>query len=57
MHLQMKKKLTDIANWLKSEVDGKIYTGHCTGERGMNLMSPILKDKLERIYTGRKITF
>ncbi|MGF7118756.1 MBL fold metallo-hydrolase [Methanobacterium oryzae] len=51
------EEIEDIAKWLKSEVDGKIYTGHCTGERGMNLMKPVLKDKLEMIYTGIKITF
>lgn len=51
------KEIEDIATWLKSEVSGQIYTGHCTGERGMNLMNPILKDRLERIYTGMKIIF
>jgi len=51
------EEIEDIANWLKSEVSGQIYTGHCTGERGMNLMKPILKDRLERIYTGMKIIF
>jgi len=51
------EEIEDIAKWLKSEVSGQIYTGHCTGERGMNLMKPILKDRLERIYTGMKIIF
>jgi 7,8-dihydropterin-6-yl-methyl-4-(beta-D-ribofuranosyl)aminobenzene 5'-phosphate synthase len=45
-----------IAEWLKSEVDGQIFTGHCTGERGINLMKPILKEKLQRINTGLKIS-
>lgn len=51
------EEVKDIAEWLKSEVDGQIYTGHCTGERGINLMRPILKNRLERICTGLKINF
>ncbi|MBI5680483.1 MAG: MBL fold metallo-hydrolase [Methanobacterium sp.] len=49
------EEIEDMAHWLKEEVAGQIYTGHCTGERGMNIMEPILNDKLERIYTGMKI--
>ena len=52
-----KEEIDEMAKWLKSEVSGQIYTGHCTGERGMNLMKPVLKDRLERIYTGMKIIF
>ncbi len=52
-----KEEIEDTAEWLKNEVDGQIYTGHCTGKRGINLMKPILKDRLERIYTGMKISF
>lgn len=55
--LASKEEIEDIAELLKSGVSGQIYTGHCTGERGMNLMKPILKDQLERIYTGMKIIF
>lgn len=55
--LANEEEIENIANCLKSKVQGKIYTGHCTGERGMDFMKPILKDKLERIYTGLKITF
>ena len=51
-----KEEIEEMAQWLKSEVTGQIYTGHCTGERGFNIMKPILKDKLKRIYTGMKIT-
>lgn len=52
-----KEEVEEMAQWLKSEVTGQIYTGHCTGERGFNIMKPILKDKLKSIYTGMKITF
>lgn len=52
-----KEEIEEIAVWLKSEVTGQIYTGHCTGERGFNIMKPILNDKLKNIYTGMKITF
>ena len=52
-----KEEVEEMAQWLKSEVTGQIYTGHCTGERGFNIMKPILKDKLKNIYTGMKITF
>jgi 7,8-dihydropterin-6-yl-methyl-4-(beta-D-ribofuranosyl)aminobenzene 5'-phosphate synthase len=49
------EEIIEIANWLKSEVNGNIYTGHCTGKRGFDLMKPILQDKLKDIYTGMKI--
>lgn len=52
-----KEEIEEIAEWLKSEVAGQVYTGHCTGERAMNLMQPILKDKLNGVYTGMQITF
>ncbi len=50
-----KEEIEDIAEWLLLEGIESIYAGHCTGERGMDLMRPILKDKLKRIYTGMKI--
>ncbi len=50
-----KEEIEEMARWLKSGVTGQIYTGHCTGERGFELMNPILKDRLKRIYTGMKI--
>ena len=51
-----KEEIEEIALWLKSEVTGQIYTGHCTGERGFRLMKLILKDKLKSIYTGMQIS-
>jgi len=50
-----KEEIEEIANWLKLEVTGQIYTGHCTGKRGMEIMKPILNEKLKRIHTGMKI--
>jgi len=34
----------------------KIYTGHCTGERAMELLEQELGDMAVRIYTGMEIT-
>ncbi len=50
------EEVKDIAEWLKSEIDGQIYTGHCTGERGIKIMKPILKEMLSRIHTGMEIS-
>lgn len=33
----------------------KIYTGHCTGERAMELLQKELGDMVEQIYTGMEI--
>lgn len=55
--LASKEEIEDIAKYLKSEVKGQLYTGHCTGKRAMSMMEPILKDQLEGIYTGMKIIF
>lgn len=32
------------------------YTGHCTGQVAYDVMKPIMKDKLHRIYPGKTIT-
>ncbi len=51
-----KEEVEDIAEWLVIERVENVYTGHCTGDRGIDLMRPILKDKLKRIYTGMEIS-
>ncbi|MBP3926423.1 MAG: MBL fold metallo-hydrolase, partial [Clostridium sp.] len=33
----------------------KIYTGHCTGARAMELLEEELGDVVEQIYTGMEI--
>jgi 7,8-dihydropterin-6-yl-methyl-4-(beta-D-ribofuranosyl)aminobenzene 5'-phosphate synthase len=50
-----KEEIEEIAEWLKLEAAGQIYTGHCTGERAMKMMRPILKNKLNEIYAGMRI--
>lgn len=50
-------EIKEIAEWLVLERVEDVYTGHCTGKRGFNIMKPILNDKLKSIYTGRKILF
>lgn len=50
-----KEEIEEIAEWLISEGIENVYTGHCTGERGMGIMELILKNKLKRIYTGMEI--
>ncbi len=52
-----KEEIEGIAEWIILEGIEDVYTGHCTGERGMDIMRPILKNRLKRIYTGTKITF
>lgn len=34
-----------------------IYTGHCTGEEAFGILKEVLKDRLHRLYAGRKIVF
>ncbi|MGB9979890.1 MBL fold metallo-hydrolase [Methanobacterium sp.] len=50
-----KEEIEEMAEWISLEGIDNVYTGHCTGERGFELMIPILKDKLKKIYTGMKI--
>jgi 7,8-dihydropterin-6-yl-methyl-4-(beta-D-ribofuranosyl)aminobenzene 5'-phosphate synthase len=33
----------------------KIYTGHCTGEEGFYLLQSTLGDRIEQLFTGRRI--
>lgn len=62
-HMMKKDDYTDeeietiknIASEL-SESDTKFYTGHCTSMKAYDLMKPILKDKIEYINAGSKIT-
>jgi len=52
-----KEEVEEIAEWLVLEGINDVYTGHCTGERGIDIMGPILEERLNRIYTGMKIRF
>lgn len=49
----------DVVRQLAMELDKleveKIYTGHCTGQKGFQLLKEILGEKIESIYTGKEI--
>jgi 7,8-dihydropterin-6-yl-methyl-4-(beta-D-ribofuranosyl)aminobenzene 5'-phosphate synthase len=49
------KEIEGTSRWIKSEGIEKVYTGHCTGRYGFEIMQSILKDSLELFYTGKKI--
>ncbi len=50
-----KEEIEGLAEWIVLEGIENIYTGHCTGKRGMDIMRPILKERLKSIYTGMEI--
>ena len=43
------------SQWIKSEQIEKVYTGHCTGKYGYQIMETILGDRIEKLYSGKKI--
>ena len=48
-------EIEEISQWIKSESLEKVYTGHCTGKYGYQIMKTILEDRIEQLYTGKKI--
>ena len=50
------EEIEDTSKWIKSEGVKMVYTGHCTGKYGFEIMQSILKESLEMFYTGKKIT-
>lgn len=44
--------IKNIGNALREE-DIKIYTGHCTGERAVKILKPVLGQRIEEISTGK----
>ena len=50
------EEIEDISRWIKAEGVEKVYTGHCTGNYGFEIMQTILKDSLKQFYTGKEIT-
>jgi 7,8-dihydropterin-6-yl-methyl-4-(beta-D-ribofuranosyl)aminobenzene 5'-phosphate synthase len=48
--------ILQIAETLKSMNCGKIYTGHCTGKIGFNILKSVLGVQLNQISTGMNIT-
>lgn len=53
---ESKKEIQDIATELLKYSVKKVYTGHCTGQKGYEILKSIMGDTLEYIYTGRSIT-
>ncbi len=51
-----KEEIEDTSLWIKSEGLEKIYTGHCTGKYGFEIMQSILNESVEQFYTGKHIT-
>lgn len=35
----------------------KLYTGHCTGKKAMNILTEKLKDKFGMFYSGMQFSF
>jgi len=49
------EEIEGTSRWIKSEGVENVYTGHCTGKYGFEIMQSILKDSIEQLYTGKKI--
>lgn len=49
------EEINDIAKFLIDENIEKVFTGHCTGTKGFNILKSILNDKIKRIYSGMEI--
>ena len=49
------KEIEDTSRWIKSEGIEKVYTGHCTGKYGYQIMESILEDRIDQLCTGKKI--
>jgi len=50
------EEICDIAQFLINENVEKVLTGHCTGDKGFNILKTVLKEKIERIYSGMDIS-
>ncbi len=49
-------EIVETAEWLLSEGVIRVYTGHCTGDYGYDLLKTVLQDRMRRIYAGLKIS-
>lgn len=47
----------ELASALKEAGVDRIYTGHCTGDRAMELLQKALGDRVVQIYTGMELEF
>ena len=50
-----KEEIEDTSQWIKSEGVEKVYTGHCTGKYGFEIMQSILNDSVEQFHIGKHI--
>jgi len=51
-----KEEIISIGNRLNEMPINSIYTCHCTGAKAYNILSPILKDKLNPFPTGKELS-
>lgn len=49
------EEIEDTSLCIKSENIQKVYTGHCTGKYGYQIMEKTLEDRIDHLYTGKKI--
>lgn len=49
------EEIEETSRWIKSDGIEKVYTGHCTGKYGYQIMETILEDRIDQLYTGKKI--
>ena len=49
------EEIEETSRWIKSEDIEKVYTGHCTGKYGYQIMETILGNRIEQLYSGKKI--
>jgi len=54
---ESQETIETVANYLREQVTGTIYTGHCTSLPGFEGLQKILKDQVQYFYTGDILTF
>ena len=47
-----KDEVEDIARKMLDRVDGAVYTGHCTGRKGFDVLGSVMGDTLKSFATG-----
>ncbi|MCP3875411.1 MAG: MBL fold metallo-hydrolase [Desulfobacteraceae bacterium] len=58
LHLKLQPHKDDIQGIAKELINQKIrkvYTGHCTGEKAYSIIQEVLKDRIDRLFTGAVI--
>lgn len=51
-----REEIREIAEYLKREGLQKLYTGHCTGQAGFELLQTFLGEGVERLVTGKRVS-